>query len=131
MTIATSNTVTVTEIVPITVCITLTVTSCTYHCIHIPNPKPKVVLKLVVYRKIHVPIHSRRVVTPLCMRLDPQNWPCEPVNLFYRLGRVGLAVPSRSHTTVNTSSIPGSSLKKLTNPNPNPTHHCIHNPNRN
>ena len=43
------------------------------------------------------PGHLYIVVTPLRMSMDPQNWPCEPVSLFQRLGRVGLSVPSRSH----------------------------------
>ena len=37
------------------------------------------------------------VMAPLCMSMDPRNWPCEPVSLFCHSGRVGLAVPSLSH----------------------------------
>ena len=38
--------------------------------------------QLAMHRKIHSPIHSSRVVTPLRMSTDPRNWPCEHVSLF-------------------------------------------------
>ena len=49
------------------------------------------------------------------------SWPFEPISLVYRLGTVGLAVPSRSRNPLKPRSIPGSSLNKLfSNPNLNP-----------
>ena len=53
---------------------------------------------------------------PNNMSLDPRNWPSEPVSFFQRLGRVGLAVPSRSHKHPLGQSWSGGTFSKSQTP---------------
>ena len=67
--------------------------------------------------------HSRD--TFACMSMAPPNWPCEPVRLFQRLGRVGLAVPFEVATP--SIGVPSSDRSSHSHFAPNPNH--IPNPN--